>query len=244
VPYKFVCAGNVDIASGAGLFLKKDANGNVANIAVAGTISDHNALQDSTCAGFSNPYNGIVDNYLQVLPVTLTDFSGKYQDKAVILSWRTENEFNTKYYTVEKSNDLLTFTPLTTLSAGGNTQQARTYSYLDKEFLKDRNYYRLKVVDVDGKFSFSKTISVIRPDNFYVSLFPNPVKDKLLVRIHDLTGWIVARIVNGNGAIVKELKFKEWTPELAINTMNLPAGVYSLVLSSDTSNKILRFVKE
>ena len=244
VPYKFACAGNVDIAQGAGLFLKKDANGNVANMAVAGAITDHNALQDSTCIGFSNPYHGIVDNYPRVLPVTLTDFFGKYQDKAVAVSWRAENELNTKYYTVEKRYDLPTFTPLTTISAGGSSQQVRTYSYLDKEFLKDRSYYRLKAVDADGKFTYSKTISVIWPHNFDVSLFPNPVKDKLLVRIHDLTGGIVARIIDGNGAIVKELTYKGWTRELAINMMGLPAGVYMLVLSSDTLNRTLRFVKE
>lgn len=244
VPYKFACAGNVDIAAGAGLFLKKDANGNVANIAVAGTITDHNALQDSTCTGFSNPYRGIVDNYAKVLPVRLTDFSGKYQNKAVTLSWRTENELNMKYYTVEKSYDLPAFTPLTTIAAAGNTQQGRTYSYADKEFLKDRIYYRLKLVDADGTFTYSKTISVTRPHNIDVALFPNPVKDKLLVRIPDLPGEIVARIIDGNGVVIKALTYKGLIREVAINTTGLTAGVYMLVLSADTLNKTLRFVKE
>ncbi|MEO6358005.1 MAG: T9SS type A sorting domain-containing protein [Ferruginibacter sp.] len=244
VPYKFACAGNVDIATGAGLFLKKDAFGNVANIAVAGTITDHNALPDSNCVGFSNPYRGIVDNYPKVLPVTLTDFSGQYQNKAVTLNWKAENELNMKYYTLEKSYDLPRFTPLTTIAAGGSSQQVKTYSYVDKEFLKDRSYYRLKSVDVDGTFTYSKTISVVGPHHIDVSLFPNPVKSKLLVRLPDLAGGIVARIIDGNGAMVKALSYKGSTRQLAIDMMALPAGVYMLVLSSDTFNQTLRFVKE
>jgi hypothetical protein len=58
IPYKFVCAGNIDIAAGAGLFLQKDSNGKVANMAVAGVIIDHNPTPDSLCVGVSNPTKG------------------------------------------------------------------------------------------------------------------------------------------------------------------------------------------
>lgn len=73
-PYKFVCAGNVDIAQGGGLFLRRDAAGVVANIAVGGTLVDHNASTDSTCAGLSNPYDGIITFYTPLLPVNHRSF--------------------------------------------------------------------------------------------------------------------------------------------------------------------------
>ncbi len=81
IPYKFVCAGNVDIAQGGGLFLRKDAAGIVANMAVGGTVTDHNNTADSTCAGLSNPYGGIITFYNALLPVTLLDFYGRYSNK-------------------------------------------------------------------------------------------------------------------------------------------------------------------
>jgi hypothetical protein len=244
VPYKFACAGNIDIATGAGLFLKKDAFGNVANIAVAGTITDHNALADSNCIGFSNPYRGIVNNTPRVLPVTVIDFSGKYQNNAVALNWKTESEINTKYYTVEKRYGQSPFAPLRTIAATGFSQQVKTYSYLDKEPLSDPTYYRLKIVDTDGAFTYSKTISVTLPHSVDVSLFPNPVKNQLLIRMPGLTGDGFARIIDANGAVVKELTYKGWARKLTLNTMGLPAGVYTIVLSADTFNRTLRFVKE
>jgi hypothetical protein len=64
LPYEFVSAGNVKIFPGGGIFLKKDATGKVANIAIAGTLVDQNTHPgDSSCSGLSNPYNGKIDFY-------------------------------------------------------------------------------------------------------------------------------------------------------------------------------------
>jgi hypothetical protein len=64
LPYEFVSAGNVKIFPGGGIFLKKDATGKVANIAIAGTLVDQNTHSgDSSCSGLSNPYNGKIDFY-------------------------------------------------------------------------------------------------------------------------------------------------------------------------------------
>lgn len=63
IPYKFVSAGDVNIREGGGLFLQKDFNDVVANIAIDGGIYDLNTVVDSTCTGLSNPYNGTVTFY-------------------------------------------------------------------------------------------------------------------------------------------------------------------------------------
>ena len=119
IPYKFVCAGNVDIAVGGGLFLRRDAAGVVANMAVGGTLVDHNPAPDSTCAGLSNPYGARITFYTPLLPVTLLDFYGRYSDKTVVLGWSTEREINTKYFTVEISFDEVSFITLTNFTASG-----------------------------------------------------------------------------------------------------------------------------
>jgi len=63
IPYKFVCAGDLHIYDGGGVFLRKDSNGVVANMAIEGNIYDDNLTTDSTCAGFSNPYKGNLTLY-------------------------------------------------------------------------------------------------------------------------------------------------------------------------------------
>ena len=63
IPYKFVCSGDLDIMQGAGIFLRKNETGVVANMAVDGNLIDHNSSVDSACTGLSNPYNGNITLY-------------------------------------------------------------------------------------------------------------------------------------------------------------------------------------
>lgn len=63
IPYKMVSAGDINIAAGGNLFLRKNSAGQTANIAVGGAINDANTTVDTTCAGFANPYNGTVGFY-------------------------------------------------------------------------------------------------------------------------------------------------------------------------------------
>jgi hypothetical protein len=64
IPYKFVCAGDLNILPGGGLFLRRNGAGAVANMAVDGNITDQNTNVDSTCSGLSNPYAGNITLYL------------------------------------------------------------------------------------------------------------------------------------------------------------------------------------
>ncbi len=63
IPYKLVCNGDLNIYEGGGVFMRRDADGIVANIAVGGGINDYNLTTDSACAGLSNPYNGNITLY-------------------------------------------------------------------------------------------------------------------------------------------------------------------------------------
>ena len=114
-----MCAGNVDISQGGGLFLRKDAAGVVANMAVGGTLVDHNPGPDATVGALAML---MVETLLFIhpsLPLTLLDFYGTYGDKSVTLYWNTEREINTKYFTIEKSFDQVSFIPLTNVAASG-----------------------------------------------------------------------------------------------------------------------------
>ena len=70
------------------------------------------------------------------VPITLIDFKGKYNDKKSILNWSTLTESNTRYFTVEKSIDAVSFQPLTNMTAYGNSQVKRNYNYVDDSSCK------------------------------------------------------------------------------------------------------------
>jgi hypothetical protein len=239
VPYKLVTPGDIIISPGGGLFLKKDSTGEVANIAIAGAITDHNTTQDSTCEGFSNPYNGNIVTYARPLPVTLLNFSGRFYSNSITLNWQTEDEFHGKRFIVEKSYDPVSFIPLAEVNAGG-----RIYNYIDKTLLREVNYYRLKSVEADGRFTYSKTIAVVVPNDRTISLYPNPVKDKLSIHLHDVFKPIEVSIIDMKGLNLKNVKVNPGARELFVNTSDLPAGIYMIVLHSTSNKKTLRFVRE
>ncbi len=244
IAYKFVCAGNVDIAQGGGLFLRKDADGITANMAIGGTLTDHNPAVDSTCAGLSNPYDGIITFYTAALPVTLLDFYGRYSSNSVVLSWSTEREINTKYFTIEKSVDGTSFVSLANIAASGNTQSKKAYGYTDNTFLKGINYYRLKMVDADGRFTYSKIIAIAAPAINAITVFPNPVKDKLFIRLAGVPAATGITIADAKGTIVKQLHLKAGSTDASVNTMGLPAGVYSISIQSGKLKNTQQFIKE
>jgi Secretion system C-terminal sorting domain len=242
-PYKFVCAGNVDIEQGGGLFLHRDAAGVVANMAVGGTIVDHNSVADSTCAGLSNPYGGIITSYTALLPVTLLDFYGRYSDNTVTLTWNTEREINTKYYTIEKSFDQVSFISLASIPASGNAQ-TNTYQYTDTSSLNGMIYYRLKIVDVDGRFTYSKIIAIAAPVNNAIMIFPNPVNDKLYIRLGGIAGPTEILITDARGSVIKRLQIQAGTYDATVSTTELPAGVYCISFQSANSKCTQQFIKE
>jgi hypothetical protein len=178
-----------------------------------------------------------------VVPVSLLDFNGKYNHKSVALNWCTATESNTKYFTVEKSFDQALFKPLTNITAYSNSQTIKNYHHVDNTFLKAINYYRLKMVDIDGRYTYSKTIAVSALTHNLVSVFPNPVKDELFIRLQDGSTETTLRIVDIKGANVRTLKLKAGGTA-SINVADLPAGVYSIISDSGTLKEKLQFIKQ
>lgn len=281
IPYKLVCAGKVTISQGGGIFLRKDAKGNVANIAIGDTLINNNTgSPDSTCAGLSNPYNGTIIFYKDTTSTGNTDtttigntdttttgntdttttgnpdtvqiahkdslinFSGSYFNKSITLSWTMQNQTNTKNFTIEKSFDASAFSPLNDVSAAPNSQNQNDYNYVDVSSLNLLNYYRLKIFDINERYYYSDTITVAGPNERVILLYPNPVKDKLFLRLSNIQGEAEINIVDLKGAVLMKLKTSEGSGDIPINTSNLPPGAYSLIIHASQLKKTLPFIKE
>ncbi len=96
------------------------------------------------------------------LPIELIEFTGKCENKNIVLKWSTATETNNNYFTIEKSVDGATFYEIATINgaAGGNSTQVINYSYTDNSQNTGIVYYRLKQTDYDGQSKTFKTISV------------------------------------------------------------------------------------
>lgn len=117
-----------------------------------------------------------LDNFSQTvgLPVTLSSFTGKRTGSTITLQWTTQTEQNVSHFEVERSSDGSHFASIATVSAEGNSNTPENYTAIDEHPLKGINYYRLKPVDLDNRFSYSPVI-IVRGDNAPApALFPNP----------------------------------------------------------------------
>ena len=114
-----------------------------------------------------------------ILPVTLISFKGQLNDGVAKLSWTTSREINSSHFVVEKSIDGTNYISVGQVNTGMAGGQ---YSFVDKTALGKINYYRLRIVDTDLNYAFSKIV-VLRNDAEPVvfKLSPNPVSTYLYV---------------------------------------------------------------
>ena len=120
-----------------------------------------------------------VDCPITVLPVELSLFDGNKTDNGNLLYWRTDSEYNSKSFTLERSSDGKNWEEINTQSAAYNSNYTINYSFLDTRFQTKVNYYRLHQTDIDGTNKLYKKIVVIDNDI---------QKGKTLVGIYNLLG--------------------------------------------------------
>ncbi len=109
------------------------------------------------------------------LPVELTYFRGQVFDRKVELDWETHWEQNAAHFDVQRSKDLREFTTLQSIAATGDTRAATHYQATDDAPVPGVMYYRLRQVDRDGQFVYSKIIPIhFRVDLPEIWVFGNP----------------------------------------------------------------------
>lgn len=134
------------------------------------------------------------------LPVELIYFGGEKAGDDNLITWKTASEFNTSHFELERSSNGYDFNFLAKINAVGNSNQILDYSYLDEAPSFQRDYYRLKIIDLDGTFTYSNTIVIQRmrtnESKIYPTLFDQFIfyetvldqPDELEVTIFDVTG--------------------------------------------------------
>jgi hypothetical protein len=95
-----------------------------------------------------------------VLPIEFLDFSALFEANIVRLLWRTASEHESDYFVVERSVDGAVFEEVTRVQSAGESLHAQDYEVVDSEPLSGISYYRLRQVDVDGRYDFSNVVPV------------------------------------------------------------------------------------
>jgi hypothetical protein len=175
-------------------------------------------------------------NQLTVLPLELVSFTATKSKNSGILSWKTASEKNVSHFEVERSRDGSTFKAIGTVKAVGNSVDEQKYTLTDDATWSGINYYRLKAVDIDGKFKYSVVQTLLFSKPITAKAFPNPTKDELSVEI-DVdrnAGEVFIELYNAVGKQVyqKKIQADKDNLNLTVPMSDLPVGAYLIRLKS------------
>jgi len=135
-----------------------------------------------------------------VLPVEFVSFNAKIRNNETLLEWQTASEVNNEGFEIQRSKDGVSWEKLEFVEGKGTSSNSNTYASIDRFPTQGSNYYRLKQMDLDGKFEYSKTEVVDFNRQKEVEIFPNPAKDQLTL----INGEGKATIYNSVGQAVKQ----------------------------------------
>jgi hypothetical protein len=197
-----------------------------------------------------------------VVALDLVDFSVKKETNNALIAWKTANEVAVSHFEIEKSNDGKTFATIAEVKAR-NTTSANDYTFTDKTPLSIIQYFRLKMVDLDGKITFSKVVSLSNDGvkNHLLKIYPSVAHDFLTIEIGctdkaclvstddatltfvDLLGRVVwsknicgrdkACLVSADGISIHKLSISDF-----------PNGLYSVILRDRNGQLVGKFVKQ
>jgi FG-GAP-like repeat/FG-GAP repeat len=192
---------------------------------------------------------GYAQGYLAManvpLPLRLLSFSGQLQaDGQVLLRWATAEEHNLKQYVVERSVNGNNFVPIDTLLATGTAGSTNIYQTSDPLLVNAKRYYRLRIVEMDDKLSYSKTV-MIAPIKGNLTVYPNPVPRGSYCNIQlqhsgpGLPATLQLLDAQGRNILLFKRQLSPGTNTIPLTTDYLASGVYYLRIIYAGSNQTM-----
>ncbi len=181
------------------------------------------------------------------LPVELLSFTAEQRGKEMLLHWKTASENNNDFFSVERSFNGTSFGKIGETRGAGNSNAALDYTYTDEQPVNGINYYRLKQVDFDGEFTYSKIIAIrANLSQAEFELHPNPSDAEwngsftleadavVTIGMTDAVGHII---------MAQTLKGVKGTNSFRVRMSDLTPGLYFLTISSDRLEARKKFIK-
>ncbi|MEP7259351.1 MAG: T9SS type A sorting domain-containing protein [Flavitalea sp.] len=201
-------------------------------------------LDNGMCTVTTLTKNVVVSS---VLPVKLISFSGSYSKSKVELKWVADDENNEgKYFIIERAKQS-TFDSIGRVAVSSAIGSV-TYNFSDADALAGANQYRLKQVDRNGSFSYSKIITITATASQAMQVYPNPAVSMLSFRVGSEGSQAVflqVYSITGRMAISKKQHLAAGLNEGALDISSLQPGSYFLrIASSDEANMVQAFTKK
>ena len=186
---------------------------------------------------------------ISTLPVDLISFSASFKDQQTTLKWSSDRETNFEKYIIERSSTGSNFTTVGEKRYAG-TPGRNNYEYADDLSAIDGSvfYYRLKMLDTDGKFTYSAIVLVKKEAKKIngIAISPNPIisgattirftssqSTTIDLKVLDISGKLLmqqkSKVVDGNNSIAIS------------NLEKLQPGMYILQMINEGESSVIKF---
>lgn len=201
-----------------------------------------------TRSGFTSFSPFIVSNNFSAVPVTWLTVSGTNKNNDNYIYWSTATESGNTGFIIERSPDAVNYTAMGNVRSAGNADLVHDYSFVDYNVQESVCYYRIKQVDVDGRYAYSKVIKITKgaivPG---MVVWPNPVRDQATLTItSDKASVVLINVVDVIGHIIykSNRSIVRGTNLVTIDLNKAACGVYILnMIDEDGNNKAVRIFK-
>jgi ELWxxDGT repeat protein len=187
-----------------------DINPGFANSSPVSLINFKNAIYFAATTGTDGPELFKI-NAMSILPLDLLSFNGKSENNQNILTWQTANEVALSHFDIERGplapdgrNTNMKFEKIGEVKANGGPSENVNYEFIDQAPPAPDGgaLYRLRMVDLDGKFKYSKIINLENKQQSEIKIYPNPTSDYFSISGNQ--SFEKLQIVDAAGRIVKE----------------------------------------
>ena len=200
---------------------------------IAGPEFADNTTGSSPTSGFS---------FFSPLPVKFVGFNVARQNNNVLVQWTTAEEMNSRYFEVQRSENGIDWTTISNITAAGNTSANHSYSYTDKNIISKLAYYRIRQVDMDGKFSLTP-VRMIKNEAAVAEVKITAASSNSIY-IHfsgQVKGNVVILLTTSNGQVVSQKTFDSPIGQVIIPVQNSNKGIYIVTV---TDGQELKFSKQ
>lgn len=171
--------------------------------------------------------------YVLPLPVVLKSFSASQELNQTILNWATTEESNSRHFEIQRSSNAKLWSTIATVNSEGESKILKNYTFADPNPIAGINYYRLKMVDNDDTFAYSKIESVEFPE--ISQAWPNPTSG--VVHLSPTIGRKIksAQLWDMSGKLVKSL---EPSVNNTVHVGTAVEGLYLIKVIQDDNSQI------
>ena len=229
--------------SGAATVTLPDTNSTQARIKVASSTSSANDNSPSIFFDISNQNFSIEKSSM---PVRLISFDvSEKESGTALLSWKTADEVNNSGFDIEVSLNSIDFVKVAFVEENGGNP-VNYYHYTVDGLSAGKYYFRLKQMDYDGTFAYSKirALQVAGNGQEMAAIYPNPAGNKIKINRSFLQkDAAIVKIFDANGKLALTMQGSQTGPVSEIDISQLTPGLYILSLQTGAGSKNLKFFK-